>query len=64
MFSSHKESYLIDGRHVTVVADFVLNKIMIFAPGTKNSEYPMDEYTNFEGCMVDFAAAKLKELRV
>ena len=58
MFNLHKETYQIDSEPCTVVADFEQETIKIMARGF-NQTYSMNEYTNFEGNMLDFATSKV-----
>lgn len=54
----HKETYKINGIHVTVICNFVTNKITIqWRGGTKR--YTLQEYENFVGNMKEFAEEKL-----
>jgi len=56
----HKESYLIEGVNVTVVADFLNENIYIHNDSYRSSvKFPLDEYTEFEGNAKDFAKLKL-----
>ena len=55
LFNLHKETYTIDGKQCTCVANFANNTLRITARGF-NREYSLDDYTNFDGNMRDFAS--------
>jgi len=56
----HKESYLIEGVNVTVVADFLNEEMHIHSDSnTPSLMFQLDEYTDFDGNAKDFAKSKL-----
>jgi hypothetical protein len=56
----HKETYQINDLPCTVVANFADETINIHAPGY-SQQFPMSEYTNYTGNMLDFATDKLNQ---
>jgi len=60
MLNLHQETYQINGGPCRVVANFRDDIINIFAHGY-SEQFTMDEYTNFEGNMQEFATSKLEE---
>ena len=58
MNNLHQETYTINGESCRCVADFANNTLHIMARGF-NESFTLDEYSNFEGNMQDFAADKL-----
>lgn len=58
MVNLHRETYQINDRPCTVVADFDKGTINIHAPQFSR-EYTLDEYENFQGDMESFAKEKI-----
>ena len=59
-FAEHTETYNINGTYVEVIANFVVDKVMI-KTSTGLQSYNMDEYVDFNGNMEQFAASKIGE---
>lgn len=57
---THSETYNINGRLITAKADFMQNELSLSCNDSNYSEqFPLSEYTEFEGDMRAFAESQL-----
>lgn len=61
LFPVHAETYKIDGREYRAVANFADDTLAIQSRGFLHN-CTLTEYSNFDGNMLDFVKAKIKEL--